>query len=304
MLSIPVNYPFHKPQHQAAKQSYGELCGLGLVHFLELRSGEITMATAIKDRITDDLQKAKQEGGLVADRIREIVKLAVTESVGEIKQGSGEIKTIARDAIAAVMELVKEKQHTAKADLMASIEGVIDGIRASRQTEIDQTQTQIAELETTLDVQAQELNDEVENALVAIETSVNTPPDSETTAAPDFQTLLTKALATVRETKQFAIAQEQYTKLRDKLAQFDDQLTQRYGDRYAQIKHQFESSWASAKQWYVQQRADIATGKPTPVETLQAALDTQAAKAGTVAAQTEQELKTQVKSTLNGSSAD
>ncbi len=262
------------------------------------------MTTDIKDRITDDLQKAKQEGGLVADRIREIVKLAVTESIGEIKQGSGEIKTIASDAIAAVMELVKEKRQTAKADLMASIEGIIDGIRASRQAEIDQTQTQIAELETTLDVQAQALDDEVENALVAIETHVNAPSDTDATVASDFKILLTKALATVRETKQFAIAQEQYTKLRDKLAQFDDQLTQRYGDRYAQIKHQFESSWASAKQWYDQQRAESSTGKPTPVETLQADLETKAAQAGTTAAQTEQELKTQVKSTLNGSSTN
>lgn len=250
------------------------------------------MTIDVKERITDDLQKAKQEGGLVADRIREIVKTAIAESAGELKQGSGELRTIASDAIAAVVEFVQGKRQSAKADLIASIEGVIDGIRASRQPDIDQTQTQIAELENTLDVQAQELEAEVESALVAIESTVE--PES-----ADFKTLLHKVVATVRESKQFAIAQEQYTTLKTRIAQWDDQLAQRYGDRYAQVKQRLESSWDQAKQWYEQQRASVAAGQPTPVETWQTDLEAKAAAAGANAAQTEAEVKEQVQTVIN-----
>jgi hypothetical protein len=61
------------------------------------------MSDSIKDRITTDLQKAKDEGGTRAERIREIIQGAASQTMAEVKEGSGTIGTIARDALSTVV---------------------------------------------------------------------------------------------------------------------------------------------------------------------------------------------------------
>lgn len=250
------------------------------------------MANEVKERIAEDLQKAKQEGGLRTDRIREIVKQAVSQAVGEIKEGSGEIRTIARDAIAAVIDSVKERGHEAKAEMMASVEGVVDGIRESRQTTIAQTQTQMDQLQIELDAQTQQLEHEVDGALVAIETEAKQ-------SSTDVQTVFEKIIATIRESKQFNVVQEQYAKLRSQLAVLDERLAERYGDRYDQVKHQLEGYWEDAKVWYEKNRTEVEAGNVDPVEKTQVGLGEKFAQAGSFVAKKEQEIKTKIKDALH-----
>lgn len=250
------------------------------------------MATDVKERIAADLQKAKQEGGLRSDRIREIVKSAVSQSLGEIKAGSGEIGTIAREAIAAVIDLMKEKGHEAKAEMSASVEGVVEGIRESRQTAIANTQSQMDQLQTELDTHAQQLEADVDGALVAIETEAQQ-------STGDVKTTLEKIVATIRESKQFAVVQEQYAKLRSQLAVLDERLAERYGDRYEQVKHQLEKYWDNAKVWYDKNRAEVESGQVDPVEKTQVGLGEKFAQAGSFVAQKEQEIKSKIKDALH-----
>ncbi|MDX2229805.1 MAG: hypothetical protein NW220_09220 [Leptolyngbyaceae cyanobacterium bins.349] len=251
------------------------------------------MTTEFKERITADLEKAKQEGGLRSDRIREIVKTAVAQAVGEIKVGSGEIRTIARDAIGAVIELVKERGQEAKAEMMASVEGVVDGIRESRQTAIADTQSQMDQLQTELDAQNQQLEAEVDGALVAIETEANQSSSS------DVKTVLERIVETVRDSKQFAVVQEQYTKLRSQLAVLDERLAEKYGDRYDQVKHQLEKYWDTAKIWYEKNRTEVEAGKSDPIEKTQVGLGEKFAQAGSFVAKKEQEIKAKIKDALH-----
>lgn len=250
------------------------------------------MTNEVKERIAEDLQKAKQEGGLRTDRIREIVKQAVFQAVGEIKEGSGEIRTIARDAIAAVIDSVKERGHEAKAEMMASVEGVVDGIRESRQTTIAQTQTRMDQLQTELDTQTQQLENEVDGALVAIESEAKQ-------SSTDVQPVLERIIATVRESKQFTAVQEQYTKLRSQLAVLDERLVERYGDRYEQVKHQLEGYWDDAKIWYEKNRTEVEAGNADPVEKTQVGLGEKFAQAGSFVAKKEQEIKSKIKDALH-----
>jgi hypothetical protein len=70
--------------------------------------------TAVKERLTADLNKVKSEGGSRASRIREILQTAFAETVAEVKAGSGEIGSIAQDAIADAQttdEFAKAKQQ-------------------------------------------------------------------------------------------------------------------------------------------------------------------------------------------------
>lgn len=250
------------------------------------------MATDIKEQIAADLEKAKQEGSLRSDRIREIVKSAVAQAVNELKGGSGEIRTIAKDAIAAVIDLVKERGHEAKSEMMASVEGVVDGIRESRQNAMSNTQSQMDQLQTELDVQVQQLEADVDGALVAIEAEAKQ-------SNSDVKTLLEKVVDSVRDTKQFAVVQDQYAKLRDQLAVLDERLAEKYGDRYDQVKHQLEKYRDTAKVWYEKNRTEVEAGKVDPVEKTQVGLGEKFAQAGSFVAKKEQEIKSKIKDALH-----
>ncbi|MBF2025487.1 MAG: histidine kinase [Oscillatoriales cyanobacterium C42_A2020_001] len=250
------------------------------------------MATEVKERIAADLQKAKEEGSLRTDRIREIVRAAVSQAAGELKAGSGEIRTIAKDAIAAVLDLVKEKGQAAKAEVTASVEGVVDGIRDSRQAQIANTQAQVNHLQTELDTQTQELEAEVDGALVAIATEAKQ-------SSSEFKTLLGKIVDNIRDSKQFAAAKEQYEKVKTQLAVLDERLAERYGDRYEQVKQQLEKYWETAKVWYEQRRVEVETGATDPVQRSQTDLGSKFADAGTFVARKEQEIKARIKDALH-----
>jgi len=66
------------------------------------------MTDSIKDRIATDFQKTKAEGGTRAARIREIIQTAASQTVSEVKAGSGEIRAIAQDTFSAVIENLNE----------------------------------------------------------------------------------------------------------------------------------------------------------------------------------------------------
>ncbi|GAB4328672.1 MAG: hypothetical protein OHK0047_15140 [Leptolyngbyaceae cyanobacterium] len=253
------------------------------------------MSEVVKERIAADLKKAKEEGSLRSEKIREIIKEAVAEAVSEIKQGSSEIRTIARDAISAVMELLKDKGNETKAEVVASIEGVIDGIKASRQDTIAQTQAQVEHLQADLETQTQALDAEVNSALVEIETTAK----ESTSASPDLKSLFASAVEAILESKQFAILKDQYVKLRSQLMLLDERLAERYGDRYEQVKQQLEKYLAHTKDWYEKTKEEVKAGVPDPVQRMQVEIGTKMAEAGAAAARKEQAAKERLKDLLH-----
>jgi hypothetical protein len=249
------------------------------------------MSDVVKEKIAAEFKKAKEEGSLRTDRIREIVKVAVAEAVGEVKAGSAEIRGIAGSAIAAVIDLLKEKGGEVKAEVNASIEGVIDGIQASRQDGITQTQRQVDHLQSELDSQQQILDAEIDGALVTIETVAR---ESEASSSV-LQSLFEAAVQKIRASQQFAAAQEQYVKAREQLVALDAKLTERYGDRYQHVKHQLEKYLEVAKVWYEKAKTEI----PDPVQKMHIELGAKMAEAGAAAARKEQAAKDRLKDILH-----
>ncbi|MBL1176404.1 hypothetical protein [Pantanalinema sp. GBBB05] len=250
------------------------------------------MTNSVKDRITADLEKAKAEGNLRADRIREIVKASVAQAVAEVKAGSGEIRLIARDALAAVVNLLKEKGHESKEAVTASVEGVVEGITASRQATIAQAQSQLDHLQGQIDAHEQTLEADVDGALTEIETTART-------TSHKTQSWVEAAAKSIRESQQFAVVREQYARLQSQLNQLDTQLTERYGDRYEEVKHQLEQYLESVKTWYDQTKAKVEAGAPDPVQTAKADWEERLAEAGTAVARKEQEVKQHLKTFLH-----
>ncbi len=62
------------------------------------------MPDSLKDRLSSDLQKAKTEGGTRATRIREIIQSAASQSLAELKEGSGELRILAGQSLSEVAQ--------------------------------------------------------------------------------------------------------------------------------------------------------------------------------------------------------
>jgi hypothetical protein len=66
------------------------------------------MANEIKAQLKTNLQNVKAQGSTRAARIRDILKAAASETIAEVKQGSGEMRTIATDTFSTVVNTLDE----------------------------------------------------------------------------------------------------------------------------------------------------------------------------------------------------
>jgi hypothetical protein len=69
------------------------------------------MSDSIQDRLKTDWQKAKATSGSRLERVRNIIQVAATEAVAEVKVGSGELGTIAQDSLTNVVSNWKLGSH-------------------------------------------------------------------------------------------------------------------------------------------------------------------------------------------------
>lgn len=70
------------------------------------------MPEPIKERFATDFQRVKTEGGTRAEKIREIVKAAASQVTTEVKEGAGEVRTIAKDTLSNVFQTFNEVPET------------------------------------------------------------------------------------------------------------------------------------------------------------------------------------------------
>jgi hypothetical protein len=243
------------------------------------------MSNSVKERITADLQRAKAEGGVRAERIREIVQAAVSQAVAELKAGTIEIRTIAKDAIAAVTETLGETGKTATDEITASVEGVVDGISQSKREAIAETQTQIQQLEAKVAEQEQLLESDVDGALTVIEDEANHSSHSQ------FKTLIDAAVNAIKDREEFDVLRRQHAKLKAQLAILDANLAARYGERYDEVKQHLDN----AKVWYDHAKENVEASGTDPVQKKQAEFETKLGEAGTALAQKERQVKQRLK---------
>ncbi|NJR57768.1 MAG: histidine kinase [Cyanobacteria bacterium CRU_2_1] len=242
---------------------------------------------SVKERVSTDLQKAKVEGSLRADRIKGIVQTAVSEAIAEFKAGSQELRSIAQDAITAVVETLGEKSKDVKEGVAASVEGVIEGISESRRKQIAETQAQVDQLQAQIDEQEQQLESDIDGALTQIEVS-------EKTASHDLKSLIATVVNAMKERDEFATLRQQYAKLRTRLELIDANLAARYGDRYEEVKQHLEN----AKAWYDNAKARAESGGVDPVQARQTEFEAKMGEAGAALARKEAQVKQRLKELL------
>lgn len=256
------------------------------------------MTNSVKERIQEDLQKAKSEGGLRAERIREIVKAAVSEAVAEVSQGTGELKAIAKDALTAVFAVVRDRATTRTEEMAASVEGVVEGIGESHREAIllrrasanAQAQGQIDDLQQMLDRADRQFEEEITAALATVDL-----PEAEASTKTPFKVLIDLVVNAVKEREVFDIFQQRYDHLKQQLAELDARLQERYGDRYEEVKRQIET----AQTWYANAKTRGESLGNEAKHFKQAELEEKAADLGTTIAQKEAEIKAQLREIVN-----
>ena len=238
----------------------------------------LTMSNLVKDKIKINLVKAKSQGKIRSEHIREIVKDAVAQTVAELKEGSDEIGSIVKDAISMVIADLQGSREENSEKITASIEGAIAGSTYQRQQAIAERRERLLAIQTQLDEQQEELDRESSATMMDIKAVGLTDNNSEE---------INLAVNTYQEHHELGILQEQYIKLKSQLALLDKKLVDRYGDRYQEIKQQ----WEKAKTWYGEKKVEAKASGVIPLQQKQAEFENNLGELGTLAARKEEQIK-------------
>lgn len=237
------------------------------------------MTNTSKDKIVADLQKAKSEGQLRSERIREIVSSAVSESASELKEGSTEIRSLVKEAVSATINVLKEKGGEIQEELTASIQGAIEGLgRAKRQT-IGKNQAQMRQLQAQINSEEEQLQYDIDRTLDdVIDVGKN---DSE-----EIKSALKSAVDNLKDSEEVALMKKRYAQLQAQLAIVNANLAERYGESYENVKQYLDE----ANNWYKQAKKDPEKFT-SQVEEKRREFESILGEAGTAVAKKEQKLK-------------
>jgi hypothetical protein len=236
------------------------------------------MSNLVKEKIKTNLEKAKSQGSIRSEHIREIVKDAVAQTIAELKEGSGEIGLIVKDAVSTVIADFKGGGKEKTENITASIEGAIAGSTHERQQAIAERRVRLLAIQTQLDQQQEELDREASAIMMDIK-AVELPDTN-----PEEISL---AVNTYQERQEVGLLQEQYVNLKSQMTNLDRKLADRYGDRYQEIKLQ----WEKAKTWYDQNKVEAEAIGVLPLQQKQAEIETNAGEFGSVVARKEEQIK-------------
>jgi hypothetical protein len=185
------------------------------------------MTNDIKTQLQTDFQNAKVQGSTRVARIRDILRSAASQTIDEVKQGSGEIREIATGRFSTVIDTLDDGE---------------------------------------------------------------TNPSSEThsTDQRPLKPLLARLFAAVKT--------RLVTQFKYQTVKLDDDLGERYGDRYQAGKQRLDQVTGQMAERYHQAIAEAKAQGSTPFAQTQAGIRDQAGAFGTAAARTEQQIKQRLKS--------
>lgn len=237
------------------------------------------MANTTKEEIKEALEKAKEEGKLRTEKIREILQNAVAQARSEVKEGSHEVKTLVTDSLSAVLDSYKGKGNELKEEITASIEGIIRGFNTSKRQSIAQTQEEIKQLEAQVEAEETAIQKEVEVILDEVQQTSNQQPT-------EMKKTIDSVVENLKNSEELAILQKSYAQLKSQLAVLKANLAQRYGDQDIDVKKYLEE----AKVWY-EKTKENPEQFTTQVQQKQKEFEDKLSHAGSSVARKEQEIK-------------
>jgi hypothetical protein len=203
------------------------------------------MSNSLKEQILTALNKAKQEGQLRTEKIREIVQNAVSQASSEAQEGSLEMRTVVQEAISAVIEALQEKGGEVKEEITVSIEGVIGGLSRLKRQSIAKTQAEIKQLQAKVDTEEQELQDQINATLEGIQETGKTQSDK-------LKAAIESSVNTLKNSEEVALLQKRYAQLKAQAFIIQANLAEQYGEQSEEVKHYLDE----AKSWYERSKED------------------------------------------------
>jgi flagellar hook-basal body complex protein FliE len=193
--------------------------------------------------------------------VREIVKAAVSQVVSELKEGSYEIRTVVKDAISAVISGLRESGSDVKEGITASIEGAIEGVSHSRRQAVSEGQAELKRLQTLLDAEEDELEQQVEASLVGVEEAGQEAPS-------ELKAHIEAAINTLKNSEEADLLKKRYAQLQAQAAILKANLAARYGGRYEEIQEHLDeaTTWVSQTRSKAEVVADQAEQKRSQLE--------------------------------------
>jgi hypothetical protein len=237
------------------------------------------MPESLKTKITDDLQKAKKEGQLRTNKIREIVQAAVSQTTSELKEGSSEIRAIVKEVISTVIEVFQDKGGEIKEEITASLEGAIEGISHAKRQSIAKTELELKQLQAQIEAEETELQHQIDTVLADVE-------ETGKSTEPTTKASIESAISAIKDSEEVSLMQKRYAQLQAQLAILKANLSARYGERSEEIKKYLDD----AKVWYErsQPQAEAVAEK---VREKRSDFENKLGEAGTALARKEQRVK-------------
>ena len=237
------------------------------------------MSNPSKDKIVADLQKAKEEGQLRSEKIREIVRSALSQAALEVKEGSSEVRGLVKDAVGATISVLKEKGGGIQEEIAASITGAIEGITSRERQSISQSQAEVKKLQQQIEVEEEELEKNVDIAMKDLE-------DMGSENTEQVKKAIDSAIVALKNSEEVSLMKKRYAQLRAKLAIVQANLADRYGDSFDDVKNHLDD----AKSWYDRAKNDpeVFTEK---VEGKRVEFERKLGEAGIAVAKKEKQLK-------------
>jgi len=163
----------------------------------------------MKDRIVEELKKAKEAGQITMEKVSEIVRDAVSAAVAETRGGVEELRPVVKNAVAAVVEGLKETEADAKETVKGAVEGAIAGARIRGDQAVEATRDELRKLEKRLEDErtelAQSLREGIEGAKDAGTALPEDIRERVESAVSDIKLKRTELLGLTRQTVKEAV---------------------------------------------------------------------------------------------------
>ena len=165
----------------------------------------------MKDRIVEELKKAKEAGQITMEKVSEIVRDAVSAAVAETRGRIEDMRPIVKSAVAAAVEGLKEAGVDAKETVEGAVEGAIAGVRNRGDQAAEATRDELRKLEKRLEDEKTELAQGLRKGLEgAKEAGAALPEDVKgrvESAVSDIKLKSTELLGLTRQTVKEAVKQ-------------------------------------------------------------------------------------------------
>lgn len=274
------------------------------------------MANSIKQQLTEDLETVKLQSHDRIKRIRTIAKTAFSEAISEVKAGGQEVKLTSQQSLNKVIQTVAPSDPT---EAIVTVTPAEEHTVAEAMTDTSSESTTEKLAESTAEPPAES---SVE-WMAAQPLDSNTMPETSDAAndsasgsghqphgGPEAtvetpKLAIVQALLKVAGLKAKSLAQGQYSKFKthwpehsaqihSQTDRWDQQLTQRYGEDYTELKTGLKQSCTKAVDWYQDKLEQGKAIKPQPLERKQAQKAEELSEFGVKVAQKEAAVKQQM----------